>query len=220
MRDNGPAPFNLGKGGNYPQNPFNVAAEYANADTDIRHHFVASQIIELPFGRNRRFLSHLNGLGDAIIGGWQVNSITTLQTGTPFNIVSNGNDPNYPGLRPNLVSSASVRHKTVQEWFNPKAFAKPASQTTQPAPGQALVVGNAPRNFLFGPGFTNEDFSLFKVFSLPREMRLQIRAESFNLLNEAHYDNPIGNLAAGAQFGQIRGGYSPRVMQFAGRLTF
>ncbi len=220
VRDNGPAPFNLGKGGNYPQNPFNVAAEYANADTDIRHHFVASQIIELPFGRNRRFLSHLNGLGDAIVGGWQVNSITTLQTGTPFNIVSNGNDPNYPGLRPNLVSSASVRHKTVQEWFNPKAFTKPASQTTQPAPGQALVVGNAPRNFLFGPGFTNEDFSLFKVFSLPREMRLQIRAESFNLLNEAHYDNPIGNLAAGAQFGQIRGGYSPRVMQFAGRLTF
>jgi len=218
--DNGPAPFDLGRGGNFPQNPFDVEAEYANSDTDIRHHFVASQIIELPFGRGKRFLSHADGLTQSIIGGWQLNSITTLQTGTPFNIVSNGNDPNYPGLRPNLVSSPSVPHKTVQEWFNPMAFMKPAQQTDQPKPGQALVVGNAPRNFLFGPGYTNEDFSLFKVFSLPREMKFQVRAEAFNILNQAHYDNPIANLAAGAQFGQIRGGNSPRVMQFAGRLTF
>jgi hypothetical protein len=135
-------------------------------------------------------------------------------------VVSNGNDPNYPGLRPNLIASASVGHKTVQEWFNIKAFTVPKGQTDQPAAGQALVVGNAPRNFLFGPGYTNEDFSLFKVFSLAREINLQVRAEAFNLLNEAHYDNPISNLAAGAQLGQIRGGYSPRVMQFAGRLTF
>jgi hypothetical protein len=218
--DNGPAPFDLGKGGNYPQNPFNVQAEYANSDTDVRHHFVASQIIELPFGRGKRFLSHADGLAEALIGGWQLNSITTLQTGTPFNVVSNGNDPNYPGLRPNLITSAWVGHKTVQEWFNIKAFTVPKGQTDQPAAGQALLVGNAPRNFLFGPGYTNEDFSLFKVFSLAREIKLQVRAEAFNLLNEAHYDNPISNLAAGAQFGQIRGGYSPRVMQFAGRLTF
>jgi outer membrane receptor protein involved in Fe transport len=218
--DNGPAPFDLGKGGNYPQNPFNVNAEYANADTDIRNHFVASQIIDLPFGRGKRYLSHTNSLGDAFIGGWQLNSITTLQTGTPFNITSNSNDPNYPGLRPNLIGSPSVSHKSVGEWFNTKAFKVPSGQTDQPPAGQALVVGNAPRNFLFGPGYTNEDVSLFKVLTLPREMKFQIRVEAFNVLNEGHYDNPISNLAAGAQFGQIRGGYYPRVMQFAGRLTF
>jgi hypothetical protein len=89
-RDNGPAPFDLGKGGNYPQNPFNLDAEYANSDTDLRNHFVASQIIELPFGHGKRFLSDAGGVAQSFLGGWQLNSITTLQTGRPFNVVSNG----------------------------------------------------------------------------------------------------------------------------------
>jgi len=217
-RDNGPAPFDLGKGGNYPQNPFDLGAEYANSDTDLRHHFVASQIIELPFGHGKRFLSHANGVGQAVIGGWQLNSITTLQTGKPFNVVSNGTDPNYPGLRPNLVGSASVKHRTTAEWFNTAAFVVPKGQAAS-TKGGTLIVGDSPRNPLFGPGYTNEDLSLFKVFSFPRGMKFQVRIESFNLLNTAHYDNPNSNFAAG-KFGQITGGYSPRVMQFAGRLTF
>ncbi len=219
-RDNGPAPFDFGRGGNYPQNPFNLGAEYANSDTDLRNHFVASQIIELPFGHGKRFLAHSTGLGQAIIGGWQLNSITTLQSGKPFNVVSSGNNPNYPGLRPDLVGSPVVSHPSIKEWFNTKAFEVPAGQAGSTAAGKTLVVGNAGRNILFGPGYTNEDMSLFKVFTLPREMKFQIRIEAFNLLNTAHYDNPIGNLSAGKQFGQITGGYSPRVMQFAGRFTF
>jgi hypothetical protein len=51
-------------------------------------------------------------------------------------------------------------------------------------------------------------------------MKFQIRIESFNLLNTGHYDNPVGDMNAGAKFGTIQGGYYPRVMQFAGRLTF
>jgi hypothetical protein len=219
-RDNGPAPFDLGRGGNYPQNPFNIGAEYANSDTDLRNHFVASQIIELPFGHGKRFLSHANGVAQMIVGGWQLNSITTLQTGKPFNVVSSGNNPNYPGLRPNLVSSPSVPHASIAAWFNTKAFVVPAGQAASTGAGKTLIVGSAGRNILFGPGYTNEDLSLFKVFTLPREMKFQVRIETFNLLNTAHYDNPIGDMAAGKRFGQITGGYSPRVMQFAGRLTF
>jgi len=219
-RDNGPAPFDLGKGGNYPQNPFNLAAEYANSDTDLRHHFIASQIIELPFGHGKRYLAHTNALGQAILGGWQLNSITTLQTGKPFNVVSNGTQPNYPGLRPNLVGSTSVAHRTTAEWFNTKAFVVPTGQAASANAGNNPILGNSPRNPLFGPGYTNEDLSLFKVFSLPRQMKFQIRIESFNTLNIAHYDNPVSNMSVGKQFGQILGGYYPRVMQFAGRFTF
>ncbi|MGD0732788.1 MAG: TonB-dependent receptor [Terracidiphilus sp.] len=217
--DNGPAPFDLGKGGNYPQNPLNIASEYANSDTDVRSHFVAAQIIELPFGHGKRFLTHADGLEQSLLGGWQLNSITTLQTGRPFNVVSNGNNPNYPGLRPNLVGNARLGKPTVQEWLNTKAFSIPKGQAAS-TNGGPLVVGNAPRNFLYGPGYTNEDVSLFKVFTIPREMKLQIRIEAFNVLNTAHYDNPNGNFAVGSQFGEITEGYSPRVMQFAGRLTF
>jgi hypothetical protein len=222
--DNGPAPFDLGKGGNYPQNPFNISSEYANSDTDIRQHLVVSQIIELPFGHGKRFLKDAKGLEEGIIGGWQLNSITTLQTGKPFNVVSNGSQPNYSGLRPNLIGNPNVAHPTVTEWFNNvigksnSAFAIPSGQVASTS-GGTLVVGDAPRNFLYGPGYTNEDMSLFKVFSMQRNMKLQIRIEAFNLLNTAHYDNPVGNMASG-QFGMITGGYYPRVMQFAGRLTF
>ncbi|HTB96336.1 MAG TPA: TonB-dependent receptor [Terracidiphilus sp.] len=219
-RDNGPAPFDLGKGGNYPQNPFNLGAEYANSDTDMRNHFVASQMIELPFGRGKHFLSNARGLSDAIVGGWQLNSITTLQTGKPFNVVSNGNDPNYPGLRPDLVGSTAVAHKSITEWFNTKAFSIPSGQAGSTAAGKTLIVGDAGRNILYGPGYTNEDISLFKVLTLPREMKFQIRIEAFNVLNTAHYDNPISDMSAGKRFGEITGGYGSRVMQFAGRLTF
>ncbi|MGD0480392.1 MAG: TonB-dependent receptor [Terracidiphilus sp.] len=218
--DNGPAPFDLGKGGNYPQSPFNIGSEYASSDTDLRHHFVASQIIELPVGHGKRFLSHANGLEENLLGGWQLNSITTLQTGKPVNVVSNGSNPDYPGLRPNLVGSTGVSHRTISEWFNTAAFSVPSKQAASTKAGQTLITGNAGRNIIYGPGYTNEDMSLFKVLTLPREMKFQIRIEAFNLLNTAHYDNPIGNIAAGKQFGEITGGYSPRVMQFAGRLTF
>ena len=219
-RDNGPAPFDLGKGGNYPQNPFNLGSEYANSDTDVRHHFVASQIIELPFGKGKRFLSNANGFAQAVLGGWQLNSITTLQTGRPFNVISDGENKFYPGLRPNLVGNAKLSHPTTSEWFNVKAFSVPTGQAASTNPGATLIPGNSPRNPLYGPGYTNEDLSLFKVLTLPHEMKFQIRIESFNLLNTAHYDNPVSDINAGAKFGTIQGGYYPRVMQFAGRLTF
>ena len=214
--DNGEAPRDLsgGNGTQLPQNPFDIGAEYANSDNDVRNNVTASQIIELPFGRGKRFLHDSGNLTDILIGGWQVNSITTLHGGSPFNVVASGTDPNYPGIRPNLVGNPYVAHRTRFEWFNPAAFAAPPQPKNGP-----IVFGNAPRNFLYGPGFTNEDVSLFKVLNLPREMRLQVRIEAFNVLNTAHYDNPVSSLAQG-RIGEIVGGGSPRVMQFAGRLTF
>jgi hypothetical protein len=216
--DNGPAPFDLGKGGNYPQNPFNVGAEYANSDSDVRHRVIGTQMIELPVGHGKRILGDANGVTQAILGGWQLNSITTFQTGRPFNVVSSQNDPNYPGLRPNLVGTATLSHPTTKEWFNTAAFVIPKNQAKSAQSG-TLIVGNAPRNFLYGPGYTNEDMSLFKIFTLPREMKFQVRIETFNLLNTAHWENPNSNFAS-PQFGMITGGYYPRVMQFAGRLIF
>jgi outer membrane receptor protein involved in Fe transport len=224
-RDNGPAPFDL-KGNNGPQNPFDVNAEYANSDTDIRNVFVASQIIELPFGKGKHFLSNSGTMMDAIVGGWHLNSITTLQGGRPFNIVSNANNQAYPSLRPNLVGNPSSGHRSTSSWFNPAAFTIPTGQSGSTAAGKTLIVGNASRNFLYGPGFTNEDVSLIKVYNLPREMKFQIRIEAFNVLNTAHYNSPNGNLAqlsktqTTGSFGTISGGYDSRRMQFAGRLTF
>jgi hypothetical protein len=223
-RDNGPAPPDLGLGGDYPQNPFNVGAEYGNADFDVRNNITAAQLIELPFGRGRHFLSDANRATDILLGGWQLNSITTLRSGVPINIVSNSGNSLYPGLRPNLIGNPYVTKPTKGEWFNPKAFAIPAGQAASSKAGATvpLVVGNFGRNVIFGPGYTNEDVSLFKVLALPHETKLQIRIEAFNVLNTARYGQPNSNFASGGSFGQITGGGvgNQRIMQFGGRFLF
>jgi hypothetical protein len=229
--DNGPAPPDLGLGGDYPQDPFNVASEYGNADIDVRNNFTAAQIIELPFGRGRHFLHDISPLADAFVGGWQVNSITTLHGGVPFNIVSNSSNSLYPGLRPDLIGNPNVGHRSVNQWFNPAAFALPPGQANSSQPGSTgpLVTGNLARNMLYGPGYTDEDASLFKVFSLPREMKFQVRIEGFNVLNTGRFGQPDGDFAhynannpSQSSFGKITGGGfgSQRVLQFGGRLVF
>lgn len=222
-RDNGPAPPDLGLGGDYPQNPFNVGAEYGNADFDVRNNFTAAQLIELPFGRGRHFLSNPGRTTDILLGGWQLNSISTLRTGVPINIVSNAGNSLYPGLRPNLIADPYVLHATKSQWFYGKAFAIPTGQPASSKAGATvpLVVGNFGRNVIFGPGYSNEDVSLFKVVALPREMKLQVRIEAFNVLNISRYGQPNGNFASGS-FGQITGGGTgnQRIMQFGGRLVF
>jgi len=225
--DTGPAPPNLGKGGNYPQNPFDIGAEYGNSDIDLRNNFVASQVIELPFGKGKRFLGGSGRVADILIGGWQLNSITTLYGGRPFNIVSDSSNPTYPGLRPNLTGNPNIAHRTIGEWFNRNAFTVPAGQPGSTAANQTLITGDLPRNLLYGPGYTDEDLSLFKVLSLPHEMKFQIRVEGFNILNTSRYGQPDGDLAhlgttaKPGTFGTITGGGGQqRVLQFGGRLIF
>jgi hypothetical protein len=227
--DNGPAPPDLGLGGDYPQDPFDVASEYGNADIDVRNNLTAAQMIELPFGRGKRFLSDPNRVEDIFLGGWQLNSITTLHGGTPFNILSNASNSLYPGLRPDLVGVPYVGHRTKSEWFNPYAFTVPSGQVASSTSGSIapLVPGNVARNLLYGPGYTDEDVSLFKVLSLPHEMQFQVRVEAFNVLNTARYGQPDGDLAHlgtpthPGSFGAITSdGGQQRVMQFGGRLIF
>ena len=166
-------------------------------------------------------------MADLFIGGWQLNSITTLHTGRPFNIVSNSANPTYPGLRPNLIGNPSVSHRTKTAWLNPAAFAVPTGQAASTGAGKTLITGNLARNLLYGPGYTNEDLSLFKVLSLPHEMKFQVRIEGFNILNTSRYGQPdgdfahVGSTSHPGTFGQITGGGGQqRVLQFGGRLTF
>ncbi len=210
--DNGPAPFDL-TSRSAPQNPFDLDSEYATSTADIKHNVTLSNQIELPFGRGKRYLHSAGSLIDAMVGGWQLNSIASFHTGTPVNIVSNSGYADYPGLRPNLVPGQNPtlpRHmRTIAEWFNTGAFTNtPMQSNSKPIPG------NAGRNLVRGPGYTNDDFSLFKYFSLSETMKVQFRAESFNLLNSPHYGNPNASRNSGA-FGAITSASGPRIMQFA-----
>jgi len=214
--DNGPGPFDIGAG-TYPQNPFDLKAEYAPANYDRRHHFVGSALFELPVGRGKWLLPNAGGVVQALVGNWQFNTVTTLETGTPINIELS-NPPNTGAtIRPNIKVTNGIAAnpnggpRTVNKWFNTDAFTGLAS-------GQ--MYGDAPRNPVYGPGFNNTDMSLLKNFGLPKETLLQLRFEAFNALNSAHYNAPSTNFAAQTTFGEITSGYYPRVMQFAAKFIF
>jgi hypothetical protein len=215
--DNGPAPFNL-RNTSAPQNPFNLDLEYATSTADLKHNITLSNQIELPFGRGKRYLHSARPLINAFVGGWHLNSIAAFHSGTPVNIVTNAEYVDYPGLRPELVPGQSPtlpRHKrTIAEWFNTAAFTNtPGQSNSNPLPG------TAGRNLVRGPGYTNEDVSLFKLFSLREAVNLQFRIESFNVLNTPHFGNPNASRSSGA-FGSIASASDPRIMQFALKLSY
>ncbi len=194
--DNGPAPFNLGHINNdNPQSPYNLLAEYASADSDLRHNFVFSGLWRIPIGQGQRYFSSWGTVTNAILGGWQLNAIYVMQTGTPVNVIR-GNNPtgSSPGLRPDLVGTPNLPRgqRTLAEYFNTEAF------TNAPFINNPLAPGNAGRNLVRGPGNINLDSSIFKEVPVMDRARLQLRMEAFNALNTPHFGNPDGNVSDGS----------------------
>ena len=198
-----------------PQNSRDLAAEWGPSVFDVRNRFVFSSIYELPFGAGRRWLG--GGVGAAVLGGWQVNGIVTLQGGQPFTPVLGIDNSNTGQLqdRPNLVGDPYAVGGTCPAigtpdcWVNPAAFA-------QPAP---LTFGNAGRNSLRGPGYKNLDLSLVKNATIAAGRQLQFRIEAFNLLNVINYDNP-NRTALTPNFGKIFSAGPPRQVQLGLRFMY
>jgi hypothetical protein len=185
--------------------------DHGLADIDVPQKFVASYLYALP--EVKRF----GLIGKEVFSGWQINGITTLQTGGPFNILSNV-DTNFDGIatdRPNVVGNPFLgfgrsRSQKIAGFFNTAAYALPAT-------GQ--LYGNAPRNPLIGPGTVKTDISAFKRFALYRESDLLFRAEAFNAFNNVNLGTPNSTFGT-AKFGTITSAGSPRTLQFALKLDF
>jgi Carboxypeptidase regulatory-like domain/TonB-dependent Receptor Plug Domain len=195
-------------------NQLNLKQDYARSDYCIPQDFFASYIWALP-GTTR-----LGLFGRTVVDGWQVNGITTFHTGIPFNVLA-GVDSNRDGIatdRPNIAGSpylggGRTRSQKINQFFNTPAF----SQVPAGVP-----YGNVGRNVAIGPGFMNTDLSAFKNFPVWKESTLQFRAESFNLFNNVNLANPNGTETS-PSFGKISAlatNYSPRVIQFALKLSF
>jgi len=172
---------------------------YGPVDFDIPMMNVTSFVYNLPFGRGRRFGSNINGIADEILGGWESSGIITIRSGEHYDI-ANGQDVANLGLDTGqlaqMVSPAVPSGFTQSRlaWFNPKAFQLPAFGT----------LGNTAPNFLLGPAFQNVDFALMKNFKITEALKLQFRAEAFNVFNLTNFGNPDGSLAdVNTTFGQI-----------------
>jgi Carboxypeptidase regulatory-like domain/TonB dependent receptor len=199
------------------QNNHDIGAEWGPSTFDVRHRFVFSSVYQLPFGTGRKYMSNSSRGMQLLFGGWQANGILTLRTGQPWSPllpIDNSNTGEYTD-RPNLVgnpyqSTPGCQVETPNCWANQAAYATPPQYT----------YGDAGRDSLRGPNLKDLDFSLFKVFELREFAKLEVRAESFNLLNRANFDPPTLNAYLGPTFGRILTAEPPRQIQFGMRLTF
>jgi hypothetical protein len=173
----------------------------------VGRNFVTSFLWDLP--------SPAHGIARSVLGGWQTNGILSSQSGLPFSVVS-GQDIALAGTgtqRPNLIGdphldTGRARSRLIQQYFNPAAFALPATG----------AYGNAGRNILTGPGSWNLDFGLFKRTRVTERAELQFRWELFNALNHANLLNP-NNIITAPLPGVITSTTGPRIMQFALKLA-
>jgi len=222
-RDNSNGPFSVTGGGgrifDFPKIGGDLALNRGNSDQDQRHYFTCSAVYELPFGEGKRFGSEWHPFVNAIGGGWQWNNIISLGTGTPFDVSLNGLPPN----RPDYVGPAGNGQGTHLDggirWINYPAFTSPPTN----AYGVFIRPGTLGRNYFHGPGIHTWDTSIFKTFDLTEKMKIQVRAEAYNLLNSPQFTNPDSNWSDGANnFGLIRStrAFSERQIQFALRFTF
>ncbi|MGA8540108.1 MAG: carboxypeptidase-like regulatory domain-containing protein [Terriglobales bacterium] len=182
--------------GNAPglvSNPFNLRADYGLATYDVRHVAVINAVYLLPLGRGQALASGVQGWTNALVSGWSVNSIVTLQDGFPFtpqlsyNPSNNGDtrNPVRPFINPNFTGPAILGKPS--QWFNPAAFLQPPVPSSTNPDG---FYGNLGRDTLIGPGLATWDFSAIKQTSLGERLNLQFRAEIFNLLNRANFNTP------------------------------
>jgi outer membrane receptor protein involved in Fe transport len=167
---------------------FDTALNRGPADWDRKHNFVVSLVAELPFGRERRYLSNVSRAVDAIVGGWQFNQNTIIYSGLPFNVSyrDSGADRDTGPSRPDLIGDPEGP-KTIDQWFNAAAIGSSGSAFARPARG---TFGNLPRNELRGPGYWRTDASLFKHFRIGGNRLLEFRAEAVNLFNNVNLGNP------------------------------
>jgi hypothetical protein len=198
---------------NFPvADSFNRALEKGISTGDIPNVFVTSFTYDLPFGKGRRF--NLGGVGDKLLGGWEIAGTVLLQSGLPFPVTQITNFNAFAGFgtqRPNILRDPTLPgdQQTTVRWFDTSAFAV-APQFT---------LGNASRNPVRGPGYRTADIAFIKRTYFDETRNFEFRTEIFNLTNTPPLANPNG-VVGNAAFGTITSAGDPRVIQFGLKLNF
>ena len=197
-------------GGGTLSQQYNPAADYGNANWDIRNRFVGVLSYNLPAFKQSDLLVR------EALGGWQINDILNLQSGMPFNVSLGYNSAGFDQgtQRPSWVHKPSDNcslKKTVIHGGNATscidttAYVLPVAPTTVNSSGAVTAYnyafGNTSRNTLHGPGFTYDNLSIFKDFSILERAKFQFRAEAFNVTNHPSAANPNSSLNAASQSG-------------------
>jgi hypothetical protein len=142
----------------------------------------------MPFGPGKQYAS--NGLLSRLLGNWQGNGIFSAYAGTPFSVSASSASLNAPGKSQTADQViADVRYLggigPNTPYYDPFAFRAVT----------AVGFGNTGRNILRGPGVVNVNCSLFRVFRVTERLKLEFRAEAYNLSNTPHFNNPTANVS-------------------------
>jgi hypothetical protein len=195
-----------------PQNGYNINADYGQSDYNLPITNVTTLIYELPFGQGRRWLTGANPVANAIIGGWQISAVNTMDAGTPFNLtyspastnaVSPALTQNWRGenlYRPNLVpgvpyiSRTQLANGSVQ-YVNPAAVDLPSTYIgNASANGISSPFGSLPKNYGRTPAFYQTDLDFNKKFNTPIErVKIEFRSELYNMFNHTNLYLPGGS---------------------------
>lgn len=199
--------FSTGTGGAgiiiLPTGP-DFKANYGNSDQDERQVFTFSALGELPFGRGKRFGSHVPLAVNEAIGGWHLNVITTLESGTPITVTTgnyfyqaaNGTTSQQGASLTNRADITKPVHyvKSLHEWFDTTGFVRPPVVDPNGQTSTFSRIGTLGRNQMVGPAYRNLDTSLFKDFNFTEKVVGEFRAEAFNLTNTPAFTNPSTSL--------------------------
>lgn len=209
---------NLNAGNSGPQDIYGMAGEWGLSYLDSPLRWTNAITYELPFGKGRMLLSGSGRAMDLLVGGWSVNTVSTMQTGYPLQVYMNNNGngalgaarqrPNATGVSPQVDAGFGSR---IDGWINPAAFSSAAPFT----------LGNVTRTIsMRGPGQVNWDISVFKTAQVLESLKVQFRAEALNAMNTPLFRGP--NTAFGnAAFGRITSQANfPRMLQLGLRLYF
>jgi hypothetical protein len=180
---------------------------------DRTHNFNVNAIFELPFGRGKRW-NPSNGFASALVSGWQINTLTSIMTGTPFSVTSDagslrmpGNDQRADQVKPEVKKLGGIG--PGQPYYDWTAFAR----VTQPR------FGTAGFNSLRGPGMFNSDLGLFRRFAMGERTNLEFRAEAFNWTNTPKFNNPSGSIN-NLQVDPATGAFRTGVFEVTGTNSF
>lgn len=186
-------------------------------DFDRQKVFVLAETYELPFGRGKQFFSGASGITNALLGGFQISSTTTIQSGIPFNVgINTGiNDtgPNRPNVTGDVTFGSGRDRDGRVVYITNAPFTSPTAGT----------FGNLKRNALRGPGFWQTDASLIKRFAFDESKNLEFRVEVQNLFNTVNLGQPADFFDGSANFGTIgntNNNAVQRNVQFAVRFAF
>ena len=213
------------KGHAYIQTPEFYFLNRGLAPQDRRHNFQAMFVAQPPFGRGHRWMT--DGVGSAILGGWQLSGIVKAVSGSVFELHAGGSSSSNLNATSGNVQRPDIVKSTVDvsgqvgpgtTWFDTTAFA-PVTDLNR--------FGTSPFYFLHGPGLFNVDLALARNFKMTERFNLQFRAQAINFTNTPHFSNPNGDLNS-SSFGLVNGlantgrdgGVDARQIELSMRLSF